>query len=303
MDLFEILDDYDVEFWTEGKNVSKGHINIQCPYCDDDSNHLGIRLSDLRVNCWRCGPHAIIGVLQEVIGCTFREAKQIRNSISVGDVPPPLKEVKVSSAEKVALPDGSTYDFPDAHIQYLRDRGFTAPKKIIKKYKLRAIHNVGDERFLWRIIIPIIMKRQIVGYTSRTISDEQKPKYRMSSPEESIVDPKQAIYNYDTLTKGGDCIIVEGPVDVWKMGDNTVSFLGVKYTQRQLVLLKRMRIRRCFIMFDADKTGQREGYSLARFLRPMVKHMEVISLEGARDPGELTLADAGAVKSALGISI
>ena len=40
MNLFEFLDDYDIEYWTEGKNVVKGWVNITCTFCDDDSNHL-----------------------------------------------------------------------------------------------------------------------------------------------------------------------------------------------------------------------------------------------------------------------
>ncbi|RLC32402.1 hypothetical protein DRH13_01775, partial [Candidatus Woesebacteria bacterium] len=226
MELIELLEDYDIEYWTKGKNVQDGWMNIQCIFCDDDSNHLGIRKKDLKVRCWRCGRNSMERVLQEIIGIPYRQAAELVESISLGapDYDPPKAEDTASSllSAHVRLPQGSTTTFPKIHTDYLKKRGFPNPKKLIRKYKLRASYTTGKYKF--RIIIPIIRNRKTVSFTSRDITGMQTPPYKHASPKESAMGAKKLIYNSDTVAPGDDAILVEGPIDVWKLGDNTISF-------------------------------------------------------------------------------
>lgn len=84
MDLIEWFEDNDLEYWTQGKNVTAGWVNIQCVFCDDLSNHLGIRLSDYRVSCWKCGGNTMANVIMAVTSCNYGEARRLLNTLVVG---------------------------------------------------------------------------------------------------------------------------------------------------------------------------------------------------------------------------
>jgi len=304
MPLKDFFDDYGIEYWDHGKNVSPGWINIQCIFCDDNSNHLGIRPSDLRVSCWRCGGHKINKLIMEIAECSYQESQNIflslRSSLGAGYQASPLYSTASSSelSKMVSLPQECTKEFPKDHIAYLKNRGFK-PEKIIKKYKLQAVHTIGKYKF--RIIIPIYMNRKLVSFTSRDITDEQELRYRGASPSECILNPKEVIYNYDTLSKGSDAILVEGPIDVWKLGDGTISILGITYTRRQIIAIKKKKIRNMFILFDRGRKERLMAKKLARILAPLVKSVEVITLNKAKDPGELKVEEAELIKHQLGV--
>ena len=49
------LDDLGVDYISEGKNVSSGWIEINCPFCGQDpSKHLGINLETGLFHSWCC---------------------------------------------------------------------------------------------------------------------------------------------------------------------------------------------------------------------------------------------------------
>jgi DNA primase len=311
MDIFELLEDEGIEYWTAGKNVSAGWVNITCPFCDDDSNHLGINLKSFRVKCWRCGSHRIIRLIAEIANCGTIEAKRIYNSLeaSAGGVAPPLSVtssvVKTKGAAPMALPQESTIHFPKIHSEYLRSRGFP-PLKTIRKYKLRAVHNLG--RYKFRIVIPVFMDRQLVSFTCRDITGQQDPPYKMASKNESLLDRNKVLFNYDSIPIGGNAILVEGPMDVMKLGSNAICGFGVNISMHQMLLLKKKKIRRLFVIFDSPKkdggVGKRAAKELAPVLAPIVqKRVEIITLKRALDPGELTIEGAKAVKAELGFDI
>jgi len=303
MELTEFLDDHGIEYWDHGKNISPGWINIQCIFCDDHSNHLGIRLSDLRVSCWRCGGHKINKLIMGIAECDYQKSKVIytslRSSLGAGYLSPLYSTASSSELSKmVSLPQECTKKFPKDHIAYLKNRGFN-PREIIKKYKLQAVHTIG--RYKFRIIIPIYMNKKLVSFTSRDITDEQALRYKGASQSECILNPKEVIYNYDTLSEGSDAILVEGPIDVWKLGDGTISILGITHTRRQIIAIKKKKIRNMFILFDRGKKEIVTAKKLARILAPLVKSVEVVTLNKAKDPGELKVEEAALIKRQLGL--
>jgi len=305
MDIKKFFEDNNIEYWVEGKNVSIGWININCLFCDDPSNHLGINPEDFKVNCWRCGRHSFEKIIMNIVGCDFETAKEIKKKIKkstnpgVEDYKPPFGNGASSqeSKRRVILPQGIEKKFPEPHLEYLRNRGFSNPYKIIKKYKLSSTYTIGEYKF--RIIIPIYMNKKLVCFTSRDITDQQKLRYKTASNEESIIRAKRTIYNYDTIITGGDIIIVEGPVDVWKMGDFTVSILGIQHTLHQIDLLVKKNLRNVFILFDKGKKEKIAAYKFAKVLSPLVKNVEVVTLKNVSDPGKLTIIEAKYIKKQL----
>ena len=54
-DVVSVLRDLNIFFMDHGKNVTKGWVNVNCPFCHDPSWHLGINLSNNKISCWKCG--------------------------------------------------------------------------------------------------------------------------------------------------------------------------------------------------------------------------------------------------------
>lgn len=300
MNIVEFLETHEVEYWTSGKNVSKGYIAIQCMFCGDTSNHLGIRLKDLRPTCWKCGSKYFPSVIAEIVGCSLGEAKQIAKGIDNSDLAIKNKPKYLSTAEKI-LPADATKEFPKVHLRYLRERGFN-PRKLIRKYNLHACYLHGKYRY--RIIIPVIKRGRIVTFTSRDVTDSQQPKYLMASYEESAVDPAEAVFNIDSVKPYSDAFLVEGPFDVFKMGDGAFCFMGVKFTSGRLLQVAEKKIDRLFIFFDSDQAGYHAGKRMAQTVSPLVKHVEIVRMKGSArtkgfDPGDMSRDDVRKLKAAL----
>lgn len=310
-EIIEFLDNQGIEYWTEGKNVSKGKIAIQCPFCDDTSNHCNISLYNLEVKCWRCGKHTLQKLIAEVADYSRTEAnietkllqKSLRDSGGGWTGVTPIKKKEASSAltKAVHLPPEASNHFPKMHIEYLEGRGFTRPRSYIKKYKLLSCYTTG--RYKFRIIIPIILNGQIVSFTSKDVTDQQEPPYLNASVQESLINPKWTIYNYDTIIKGSDAILVEGVIDVWKLGDGAISILGVEHHEQQIVALMKKTIGTLFILFDNDPPGRKAARSLGRIMAPIVKDVELLFLKDVNDPGALTLSQAELLKRRLGFKV
>jgi len=308
MDIITFFEDQGIEYWTEGKNVRRGWVNIQCPFCDDSSNHLGISLYNLEVKCWRCGEHTLQKLIAEIAEYSRSEAhieakllqKSLRDSDGRRTGVSPIKKKEASSAmtKAVRLPPESSNHFPKIHIEYLEGRGFIRPRGFIKKYKLLSCYTTG--RYKFRIIIPIFLNRQIVSFTSKDVTDQQEPPYLNASLQESLISPKWIIYNYDTIIQGADAILVEGPIDVWKLGDGAISILGVEHHEQQILYLMKKEINTLFILFDNDPPGRKAARSLGRIMAPVVRDVELIFLKDINDPGALTLSEAELLKRKLG---
>ena len=256
MELKEFFEDHDIEYWTQGKNVTRGWYGVQCPFCDDESNHLGIRLSDLRAHCWKCGPKNFIRVIKELAHVSYREAKDLSKRIesrlpNVSTVREERRELGKQEGF-VKFPEEATRHFPKMHREYLRKRGFP-PLATIRRYKLKAVYNYG--KYSFRIIIPIFKDGRVATFTSRDVTGYGEPKYLHAGPKECVIRAKDCIYGADNIPKGGDAVLVEGILDAWKLGKGAISSLGTQISGTQMVQLSSMELKRLFIFFDNDRAG------------------------------------------------
>lgn len=297
MELKEFLQDTGVEYWTSGKNVSSGYINIRCvfPECDDRTNHLGINKKSLKCNCWKCGPHSFIDVIMELKECSFKEAKKIYKSISKNEFYE--SEQKSTKNKKLIFPPKATKIFPKQHLKYLKKRGFNA-KSIIKQFNLYAC-GFDDQNYKFRIIIPIYQNGKIVSFTSRDITGNADNAYKTAKPSESLIDPKKCIFNIDTIKPGKDVILTEGPFDVMKFGEGAICFLGVKLTDKRILQLSNKNIDRLFIIYDNDKetkTGERSSKRIMEVLKFHIRKIIVVTLNKHKDLGEMSFDEIQQIK-------
>ena len=90
-----VLDQFDIQWWDHGKNVTDGWINVQCPFCDDHSNHMGTCIVSFMIKCWRCRRGGYFTYLvRELTGLPEQQIKDMIIDGSVAFKVEPLDQIK-----------------------------------------------------------------------------------------------------------------------------------------------------------------------------------------------------------------
>ena len=289
------FEDRSIDFHVEGeKNVTKGWVNIQCPFpgCSDPSWHLGINLDSLLINCYVCGTKGSVErVIQEIESCSFNQAQKIIKEYSSEEeirIRKPLFRSE-KEVEQCILPDIDK-TFHRKHYEYLKSRNFNADY-IIKKYNLMSVYNIG--RYKFRIIIPYYYHSKLICFNTRDITDKASLRYQFCDIENSVIEVKHTFYNIDSITDA--CIIVEGPSDVWRIGDGCIALSGKHFTQEQLLMLREKEIKKALVLYDADDIEERIGEKLANNLTGIIPWVEQVELDSG-DPGDLSLDEVKKIR-------
>ena len=297
-DLERLFDDNDIECWTKGKNVSKGWINIQCPFCNDKSNHLGINIKTGTYSCWKCSSSGELSFLMsELLSVEEYKAKKLIKKYRE-DFVEAKKEKRVNTNIELILPKEATNILPEKHRKYLIGRGFD-PDYIQKKYGIMACDILGDYKF--RIIIPIFFKGKLVNFAAKAIDDSANLKIKNCPNEKVIIQRDSLLYNIDNI-KNRKAIVVEGFTDVWKMGDCAVATMGTKFTNAQIQLLSSY-CDEVYILYDSkekDPQAPIQAEKLAHSLSGLIKKVEILELPHG-DPGDLTYSEVENIKKEIGI--
>jgi len=294
-DVIAYLEDKGIEIVYSGKNVSSsgGWIGIQCPFCGDNSSHGGINLISKAYSCFRCGggteKRSVLDLIQMLESCSKSKAWEITRKYQ--NLDSFHEEKEIIRASKIEMPSGVSKEFPDVHIEYLKKRGFD-PKQVIDKYDLYAGKYTGF--FKHRIVIPVYLNDQMVTLVGRDISGLADEPYKAWPSEQSKLSTKETLYNIDSIRK--NVIIVEGILDVWRIGDGAVATFGTKFTPKQLMLLK--GIEKAFVMYDAE--AQKEAHKLAASLYGLVGCIEIMELSHG-DPCDLTQYEVEELRKDIGL--
>lgn len=308
LDIIELLEKRGIEHWTSGKNTSRGWVNIQCPFCDDHSNHCGINIESKKFNCHKCHEKGFINrLLARVEGLSIAEANTIISQhIHPGYLPKVVKER--SSKIEFHFPIGTKDFLPKAHKKYLRNRGFD-PDFLLKEYHLKAtgkmayyeLKNEGEKDFLdfsYRIIIPYFDHGKTVNFIARDITGRQSSKAKQCPNEISEKNKDQVLYNID---RGGrNRILVEGAFDVFRIGRGAVGLGGTSMTTGQLKSLLERDIKRVFILLDPGENEGQQAEKIAAKIAPFLE-VEILDLgpDETRDPAEFTNSEALHLRSEL----
>jgi DNA primase len=289
--VISFFEENNIEFHTSGKNVTKGWTEINCPFCSDPSFHLGINLESGLFHCWICGAKGGPSILiKRLLNVSYSEAQRIENEFT--SFKKQEQEQNKEIISKIEFPKGLEKNFPSYHKEYLIKRNFD-PDYIINQYQLKACLRLGGD-FAYRIIIPIIIDNQIVSYTARDITEKAKYKYKHLSNEKSIIQVKDCLYNIDTVKD--KCIIVEGVIDVWRIGDAAIAMFGLEYTIRQLNILFSKELKEAYVMFDSEPQAIRKANKLANTLSTFIPKVSVIELSSG-DPADLTTEEILSLKA------
>jgi 5S rRNA maturation endonuclease (ribonuclease M5) len=294
IDIKAFLDHYDISYRERGKNVGRGEVNLEvCPFCGDSSFHCCTSLSKPVFHCWVCDEKgSVIRLLREM---------EIFKGKKIGQITKPFVQEGISehlessnrpatksggeNRQFLTFPKGTLDYLPLPHFNYLQNRGFD-PDFLAKKYKLRAVYNTGEQKYRFRIIVPVFINGKAVSFVGAScVQTEGIVKYLNCSPEEAVVPVNNCLYNYDTIERVA--VIVEGITDVWNCGDGFIATFRKAMTSEQVELLTRKKplLERVIIMYDPDARKQtRELSDRLCGLFPVVESWEIMSDE---DPGSM----------------
>jgi DNA primase len=287
-DIIKYLDSRNISYKTSGDNVSRGWIGLQCCFCIDHKNHLGINLQSKVYSCLKCAEKGnAFKLIQEIDGCDFKQALKIVKEFNGGTYVP--KEHHYQT--KLKLPKSVLSEFPKQHKDFLISRKYD-PDYVINKYSLMATGFIGD--FNHRIIIPVTLNKRMLSFVGRDITGKAHLPYQNSPDHMCIKDPKRCLYNMDSVND--TAIIVEGIFDAWRIGDGAVATFGTKYTHEQLLYLKNLK--RVFVFYDADATLLSD--KLCSDLSSIVKEVKLIELDEG-DPDDLSEQDVRHLRKEIGL--
>lgn len=248
-DWIRFFQQQNIDYVETGPNVSKGNVNIHCPFCGDadPSHHLGVSLSGAGWGCWRDPTHRGKSPKKLIIaltGCSPSAAMAMIGEESVAMPRDPMAEVleRLSPARgenapalsrKLKLPKSfkpfrETTAFKP-YEKYLRRRGFTSDCIFNMTDRFQLYYcTVGP--FAGRIIFAVRdMQGALVSWTGRAISKNVGLRYKTlphkeeSREDRSIPLALGPVNNYllwgnDLLDSPHDTLVlVEGPFDALKV--------------------------------------------------------------------------------------
>ena len=257
-DIVSYLQNRDVEFFVSGKNVTAGWTNIQCQFCGDNSNHLGINPDGTAFNCYICGESGFITkLIKEIDSCSWRQSDRIYQSFLLKPIDQKESIPPMPRADLTTLPKGCGADIPKKAKSYLKNRRFK-PEYLISKYNLKYGGPLGPYKF--RLIIPFYLNHKLITFSSLDFTKEQKLKYKHQQIENAVVDPSRMLYNIDSVKDR--MILVEGITDVWRIGDGCCSTQGKIITYEQITMILQKNIKEVLVMFDSDAVDKSKGAAI-----------------------------------------
>jgi len=294
VDVESLFMDEGIDFRTEGKNISAGWLGVCCPFCGEQNHHLGVNLETKRYSCWVCSE---TGTLLKLIGVVCRTTYGQSHRV-IDKYRGFHYEAQVRELSDAVIYPNHMHELSSKGHNYLTDRGFDS-KEIEKKYHLQETTNmskliIGDDKFNFRhrIIIPIIMDREIVTYTGRDWTGKQDPRYKNAPLEAGTLATAECLYNLDSVVNDR-MLIVEGPTDVWKLGDEAVATLGVKFSNSQVNRIVKKNLKKVVILFDEN--AEQAGCLLYDALYPFIDDIQVHIITD-KDPGSLSSIEAHKLK-------
>ena len=278
-DIEKFIEDNEIQFWDTGPNTQHGWINIQCPFCDDDTNHGGFNLRTGHYNCWKCGWHNTVELIKEILGISFGQAvyiqKQYQNYSAIKkktQIDNDIKEIKLTNKNKLRK----------CQRKYLEKRKFDADY-ITRKYDLRDGGIAGPQAY--RIIFPIYFENKIVSYQGRDYTEKSWPKYKACELKKEALHHKDIVYNIDNANNEC-CVAVEGLFDVLRLGDGAVGTFGTSFTRKQVILLSK-RFEIVYIAFDKEVQAQKKAHELGNMLAGVGVESYILDIH-ENDPADLS---------------
>jgi DNA primase len=291
--LIEILNSYNVLYWTEGKNVSPGWINITCPYCADPSNHCGISPESVMFHCWRCSEKGTLyKLLSQLTHINKKEYNLLISEHTVQFKDKPVDQIKAliekskntsekSETEKVKLPkfiEPITIKTRSALLNaYLKKRKLGIQTCIDHNCYLGK---AGD--FTNRMIIPVIRNKELVGFVGADLTGTSTKKYKNEGKINNT------LYNFDKFEYECEKIIVtEGILDCWRVGEFGTCTFGTHVSEQQKMEIITKKPKQLVFAWDGDAWSK--SIPQAQFFIPFIDCIKIVIFPKDEDPDSYIL--------------
>lgn len=244
MDWERLLTEQRIPFVTSGPNVSRGELNVQCPFCGsaDPSMHMGLNRETGWWSCWRNRAEhsgkSPLRLVMRLLRVPYEKAREVCGLGNDYVDPEGFDAVaarvlgRASATARPGTVERRFLDFADGmlpidgrgrtrmHRDYLLGRGFDGASRagedvdvLCGLYGLRA----GVGYWNGRVIIPYFQDGELVTWTGRAIG-ESTARYKDLDVKESVLPAKETLFNHDCIPGGGRTLaVVEGPVDALKL--------------------------------------------------------------------------------------
>ena len=284
-DILQLLKDFNVSYKIE----VDGWVNVNCPFHDNGIRGYkgGFNLVGNYYNCWNCGGKSLANVFSKLVSLEYYETIKLLEKYSNDTSTIIRNKKKIKHSEKVILPITELNEYGK---KYLLKRNFD-PDYILERYKVTGTCLTGE--WSGRLIIPIYYKSQLVSFQGRSILSKNKCKeldilrYKTLSKEQSVIDPKTILYGIDDC-KNDYLLLVEGPIDRWRIGNDCCSTLGTSVTPEQKKLISN-RFKKVFIIFDPEEEAQQRARKLGIELATINNiSVNIVNTELETDPGAMT---------------
>jgi hypothetical protein len=299
-----LLNAYRVPWRDHGANCTRGNINITCPFClDDPSQHLAVDESTGKYYCWRDGRHSggnPVFLLERLLQCRRIEAQGVLDHYDDRVKAAPAPAFVAAAASTIARTQQRFAALAPAwqsdwHLDYLRERGFTNPVFVAKRYELRYAA-VGS--WAARLLLPLYgAANSIVSWSGRALRSDLQPRY--------LVEKYDGMPAYLAGDSSGDrLILVEGPLDALKINaalslrgvthTTAVALCGTALTSGKALILAKRKPRRIEICLDAEVSlakVQSAVYNLQQCCRSTTISRRKLPV-GVADAAELNEDDA-----------
>lgn len=174
---------------------------------------------------------------------------------------------------------------------FLKNKGFSEYEILSANlaFKNRSGNGIHD-RFVNRVMFPIIdLRGNVIAFGGRIMTDE-KPKY-LNTSDTPVFKKSENLFSLNNA-KSSDTrtlILCEGYMDVIALNQagftNAVATLGTALTNEQAVLMKRYADE-VIICYDADGAGQKATARAIQILRNAGLPIKILTVPSAKDPDE-----------------
>ena len=297
----EYLEDIGITYDEGGDNVTQGWINIQCCFCSDHANHLGINLKTKTFSCWRCKISSkdvggLPGLIKELEGINFSESlnrlKQYQNKNIFEDFFNESIIKNYNNDPKKVLPEEfkkiEEGEEPPLVKKYFKKRKF--PLSNIQKYEAGWCR-VG--KYAYHLILPIYIDNIIVSFLAADMTGINSPKYNLCPDYKALIPRNKILYGLDDIRNSEQVIIVEGYTDRWRIGKrNSVALLYSTWSAETLIALQSKVKKDCIIKVMLDLDAIQKGQELAENIQTLFPDttyfIELEKKDHASDPDELS---------------
>ena len=174
---------------------------------------------------------------------------------------------------------------------HLKNKGFSEYEIYSANLAFKRKNGNGIyDRFVNRVMFPIIdLRGNVIAFGGRIMTDE-KPKY-LNTSDTPVFKKSENLFSLNNAKSSGTrtLILCEGYMDVIALNQagftNAVATLGTALTNEQAVLMKRYADE-VIICYDADGAGQKATARAIAILRTPGRPSKLLTLPSGKDPDE-----------------